>query len=110
MSNLLDTSGLDAILAGLSKANDDAADETADEVVSGAQALVPVQTGALKTSIEKFGAEGSGKRTAEAGQGLDYAGDVEYENTPYMTPAAEHVDHAAIWKRHVLDLISRSAR
>lgn len=74
---------------GAPVAIDQGVDETADQVVVDAQADVPVDTGALQTSIEKFGAAGTGERTIEAGQGLDYAGIVEYTVKPYMTPAAE---------------------
>jgi hypothetical protein len=87
----LNLRGLQTFRAGLPKAVDDGVDETADEVVEEARAIVHEDTGALRTSIEKFGASGTGERTAEAGQGLDYAIHEEYSNNhPYMTPAAEH--------------------
>lgn len=82
-------SKLSVFAAGILPAIDQGADETADQVVVDAQAEVLVDTGALQTSIEKFGADGSGERTVEAGQGLDYAGIVEYTLKPFMTPAAE---------------------
>ena len=74
---------------GVLPATDQGVDETADQVVIDARAEVPIDTGALQTSIEKFGAGGTGERTVEAGQGLDYAVIVEYTVKPYMTPAAE---------------------
>jgi hypothetical protein len=79
--------------AGLPQAIDQGVDDTADAVVTSAQAYVPELTGALKTSIEKFGAGGTGERTVEAGQSLGYAEFVEYggkgKAQPFMTPAAE---------------------
>jgi hypothetical protein len=79
--------------AGLGRAIDAGVASTAEEVANVARSLVPVDTGALQASIEVFGAGGSGERTVEAGQSLDYAPFVEYGGKsaaqPFMTPAAE---------------------
>jgi hypothetical protein len=79
--------------AGLPKAIDDGVNDTAEQVADAARGLVAVDTGALRASIEVFGAGGSGERTVEAGQSLDYAPFVEYGGKaaaqPFMTPAAE---------------------
>jgi HK97 gp10 family phage protein len=69
-------------------------EETAKQVEATARGLVPIDTGALRTSIETFGARGIGERTVEAGQSLDYAAHVEYGTVkapaqPFLTPAAE---------------------
>ena len=87
-----------AFRAGLSQAIDEAVDATADLGVARAQSLVAVDTGALRASIEKFGAGGSGTRTVEAGQSLDYAASQEYGGVapahPFMTPAAQDMTQA----------------
>lgn len=114
MSTELDTSGLDAFLAGLDAANDAAAEESARDIETEAQSIVPVDTGALRASIEVFGAAGSGRRTVESGQSLDYAPDVEFGTPdqraqPFMTPAAEHSTFAAIWAKHLNTLAKQSS-
>lgn len=86
--------GLQTFRAGLSQAIDEGVNDTAVQIHDTARSLVPVDTGALRTSIEVFGAGGSGERTVEAGQSLDYAPFVEYGTArqaaqPFMTPAAE---------------------
>lgn len=98
------TSNLLKFAAGVSGAIDRGVNETADQVVTTAQQRVPVDTGALRTSIEKFGAAGTGERTVEAGQSLDYAPHVEYGTDrqaaqPFMTPAAEQ--HRADLARNI---------
>ncbi len=79
--------------AGLPGAIDRGVDETADQVADLERGGVAVDTGALKASIEKFGAGGSGSRTISAGQSLDYAPFVEYGGRaaaqPFVTPASE---------------------
>lgn len=87
-------SNLMQFAAGLPAAIDAGVQETAEQVEETARSLVPVDTGALRTSIETFGAGGSGERTVEAGQGLGYAAFVEYGTDkapaqPFLTPAAE---------------------
>ena len=82
------------IITNLEQAPDAIADRTADVAVESAMQHVPVDTGALRTSIEKFGASGSNTRTVEAGQSLWYASFVEYGTSrnraqPFMSPAAE---------------------
>lgn len=89
----LNTRGLQTFAADIGKAVDAGVQQTAEAIAQEAQRLVPVDTGALRTSIEVFGAGGSGARTVEAGQGLDYAAFVEYGTAkapaqPFMTPAA----------------------
>lgn len=114
MSTELDTTGLDAWLAGLDGTTDQIAEDIARDVEAREQLYVPVQTGALRTSIEVFGAKGSNQRTVSAGQSLDYAEDVEFGTearaaTPFATPAAEHADIEAIGKARLQEL-ERSAR
>jgi hypothetical protein len=108
-------SALPTFIAGLPQAIDAGVGETAQQVHDTARSLVPVDTGALQTSIEVFGAGGSGERVVSAGQSLDYAVIVEYGSArqaaqPYMTPAA--VQHAADLPhnvaRHLKDLEKRS--
>lgn len=82
------------IVSALEAVPDTIADRVADAVVESAMQHVPVDTGALRTSIEKFGASGSDTRMVEAGQSLDYAAYVEYGTSrtraqPFMHPAAE---------------------
>ena len=79
--------------AGLNQAIDAGVNDTAEQVADAARGLVAVDTGALRASIEVFGAGGSGERTVSAGQSLAYAPFVEYggkgKAQPFMTPAAE---------------------
>lgn len=79
--------------AGLSQAIDQGVDETAEQVATLERSTVAVDTGALRASIEVFGAAGSGSRTVSAGQSLDYAPFVEFGGRgpaqPFVTPAAE---------------------
>lgn len=87
-------SNLPRFAAGLPAAIDRAVEDTARDIERVASQLAPVDTGALQTSIEVFGVMGSGERTIEAGQSLDYAAYVEYGTArqaaqPFMTPAAE---------------------
>ena len=87
-------SRISQIITRIEQAPDAIADRTADVVAASATQHVPVDTGALRTSIEKFGAGGSDTRTVEAGQSLDYAPFVEYGTSrnraqPFMHPAAE---------------------
>lgn len=86
-------SRIPAIVAALPRAADATVERTARVIETDATSRVPVDTGALRTSIEVFGAAGSGERTVEAGQGLDYAPMVEFGTSrqtaqPFMTPAA----------------------
>lgn len=104
-------SRLSTIARGLDGALDRAVARTADAIAADARGLVPVDTGALRTSIEVFGAEGTGARTVEAGQSLDYAVFVEQGTgrqaaQPYMAPAAQQADLAAA----VRDEIGRLTR
>lgn len=89
-------SNLGIIAAGMEGAIDRGVETTANQIATLAQSYVPVDTGALRTSIEVFGAGGSMQRTVEAGQSLDYAQFVEYGSAnqaaqPFMTPAAEQL-------------------
>jgi HK97 gp10 family phage protein len=109
------TSNLLAFAAGIPQAIDVGVEETAQQVHDTARALVPVDTGALRTSIEVFGAGGSGERTVQAGQSLDYAAHVEYGTAqapaqPFMTPAAEQhrADLPANVARRLKELEGRS--
>lgn len=63
------------------------------DVEAHAEMLVPVDTGALKASIQT---EQTGDLSAAVTAGMDYAQHVEYGTTrapaqPYMTPAADAV-------------------
>lgn len=87
-------SNLRVFRAGISQAIDTGVQQTADQVADAARGLVAVDTGALRASIEVFGAGGSGARVVSAGQSLDYAPHIEYGTSkqaaqPFMTPAAE---------------------
>ena len=86
-------SNISVFRAGLSQAIDQGVGAAADQVAAQERSTVAVDTGALKASIEVFGAEGSGERTVSAGQSLDYAPFVEYGGRgpahPFVTPAAE---------------------
>lgn len=93
-------SRLSQIAAALPQAADKAAERIAQVVEERAKDGVPVDTGALRTSIETFGAGGSGERIVSAGQSLDYAPHVEYGTSrqaaqPFMTPASEAGRQAA---------------
>lgn len=87
------------IVSSMRGADDRIADSVAAVVEAKAHQVVPVDTGALNTSIETFGATGSGERIVEAGQSLWYAPFVEYGTSvdgevriraqPFMRPAAE---------------------
>lgn len=113
MPATLNTSGLDAFAAGLLSAQDDGAEEIAQALAAKERELVPVDTGALRASIEVFGAGGSGQRTVSAGQSLGYAPDVEYgtANTPaqpFVTPAVEQINAGALMKKHIQALAVKS--
>ncbi len=86
-------SNIAAFRAGLSGAIDRGVAQAAEFVAAQERALVPVATGALRASIEVFGADGSGERVVSAGQSLEYAPFVEYGGRaaahPFVTPAAE---------------------
>ena len=108
-------SALPTFIAGLPQAIDTGVEETAQQVHDTARSLVPVDTGALQTSIEVFGAGGSGERVVSAGQSLDYAVVVEYGSAhqaaqPYMTPAAElhRADLATNTAKHIKALERQS--
>jgi HK97 gp10 family phage protein len=105
----LNTTGLDAFLAGLDEAIDMGVQDATEAIEQKAVATVPVLTGALQTSIQINGVEGSGERTVEAGQGLDYAAWVEYGSSkapaqPFMTPAAEQTDVGAFVAKRIAAL------
>ena len=111
----VNTAGLETFRAGLPQVIDAGVQETAEAIERTATGLVPVDTGALRTSIQVNGAEGTGERTVEAGQGLDYAPFVEYGSSrapaqPFMTPAAEQNRPAlaANIERRLKDLADRS--
>lgn len=92
-----DFSGLARFRAGIGAALEAAVVEVAKQVEATAQSLVPVDTGALRTSIETFGAAGEAERIVSAGQGLDYAAHIEFGTykmaaQPFMTPAAQRAD------------------
>lgn len=86
--------------AGLSAAIDQGVDAAAEQVATVERSTVPVDTGALRASIEVFGAAGSGERVVSAGQSLDYAVFVEYGGRgpaqPFVTPAAEQGKQALV--------------
>lgn len=86
-------SNINIFRAGLPQAIDVGIAVTAETVADAARGLVPVLTGALRASIEVFGAGGSGERVVSAGQSLGYAPFVEYGSKaaaqPFMTPASE---------------------
>lgn len=92
-----DFSGIARFRAGINAAIEAAVVEVAKQVEETAKGLVPIDTGALQTSIETFGAAGEAERIVSAGQGLDYAGHVEFGTyktpaQPFMTPAAQRAD------------------
>ena len=93
-------SRLTQIATALPHATDKAAQLIAELVEQTAVGGVAVDTGALRTSIEIFGAAGSGERIVSAGQSLDYADFLEYGTSkaaaqPFMTPAGETGRRAA---------------
>jgi hypothetical protein len=67
--------------------------EIADEIVNEAKNIVPIKTGALRNSIERFDI---GEGSYEIGSVLEYAGLVELgtrnrASTPYLRPALDKV-------------------
>lgn len=104
------SSRLSQLAARIDGALDRAVQATADQIAIDARGFVPVDTGALRTSIEVFGAAGTHERTVEAGQSLDYAVYVE-EGTrvqrpqPYMTPAAQQADLEAAVRRELAEAL-----
>lgn len=109
----LNTRGLDLWLSELDPTLDELVEEIAGDVERRAVDAVPVDTGALRTSIQIEGATGSMQRQVKAGQGLDYAEDVEFGTDkaaaqPFMTPAAEGVDMEAEGRKVFGQLESRS--
>jgi HK97 gp10 family phage protein len=80
----------DRVARRMERAFEIAVQETAENIRDEARASAPVQTGALKNSIEAR-MEGS---TAEVSAGVDYAPFVEYGTSnmaarPFMFPASE---------------------
>src|SRR6266487_2916357 len=111
----LNMTGLTTFASGIEAAIDEGVNDTAVQIHDTARALVSVDTGALRTSIEVFGAGGSGERTVEAGQSLAYAAFVEYGTSRqaaqrFMTPAAEQhgADLEANIERRLRELAARS--
>lgn len=102
---------IDRLRGGLDAALDAGIADAADAIVTLAQELVAVDTGALRDSIHADGEDGSGQRTVQAG-GADapYAPFVEYGTQhmaaqPFFTPAIAQVDVAAFVRARVADLI-----
>ena len=81
---------LDQVIAAIPGGADYATELAADGVINRARAIVPVRTGALKSSITKIGGGGFWIVTAET----HYAGFVEWGTRfmaaqPYLRPAVE---------------------
>jgi hypothetical protein len=111
----LNTTGLDAFIAGLPGAIDAGVQETSEKVLELRLPLVPVDEGDLRDSGHIEGEAGSGARQVVEGTGLPDARAIytEYgtDKAPvqaHMTPAATQTNAAAIVTKHIQELAGKS--
>lgn len=93
----IEDSKLQQVISRLPLAADEAAEMTADVIAQNAQAIVPVRTGFLRSTIQKAGGGSHWIVTATAA----YAIFVEFGTRfmaaqPFLRPAAEMVDMSRI--------------
>ena len=110
----LNLRGLQTFRSGLPDAIDAGAKQAAAYVADLAAELAPEDTGALKASIHADPDAPAGVgRVVAGGDGIDYAGYVEYGTQhspaqPYLTPALRAINVKTEIKKAIQDLVTRS--